>query len=127
MDVTGLEARLAALEVELESLRGELRTSLAERRHTMREAVRCVCGCRKLLHAMRVLDRGGNGRSTMALQQPSVWTERGAGELEAYVCTACGLVEWYAPDLQRVEVDGQTIRLLDGSAEAAPDPRGPYR
>ncbi len=95
----------------------------AARPASMRAEVRCpACGCRKILHVTEVLDGSGTGRERLALAQPSAWSARRVGELEAFVCTSCRLVEWYVKDLAGVVVDGERVRLLDGDAAG-----GPYR
>jgi hypothetical protein len=89
----------------------------------MRAEVRCpACGCRKILHVSEILDSTGAGREKLSLAQPSRWSKQRVGELEAYVCTGCRLVEWYVKDLAGLEVDEDKVRLLDGDAEG-----GPYR
>jgi hypothetical protein len=89
----------------------------------MRAQLRCPgCGCRKILHVTEILDSTATGRERLALAQPSRWSGRRVGELEALVCTECRLIEWYAKDLEGLEVDGEKVRLLDGEAAA-----GPYR
>ena len=47
----------------------------------------------------------------------------GAGPMEVWVCTGCGLVEWAVTDLTGVKPDGKKLRLVqrdDGGAS-------PYR
>ncbi len=91
----------------------------------MRARLRCpACGSARLAHAKQVLDRGdGDARKVMALNQPSWWSDKLVGELEAFACTGCGLVEWYVKDPGGLrEVKGQ-IQILDGEAPEL----GPYR
>ena len=116
---------LAELRAEVAQLRAQLDTARLPQAPTMRARLRCpACGNARLAHAKQVLDRGdGDARKVMALNQPSWWSDKLVGELEAFACTACGLVEWYVKDPGGLrEVKGQ-IQILDGEA---PD-SGPYR
>ena len=84
---------------------------------SMRSCIRCAdCGCRRLIHANKVLDRGESFvRSAMALMQPRAWSFTGVGIFHAWVCTGCGAMEWYvATPLSQKLIDGQTRRLLRG-------------
>lgn len=120
-----LRAQLAAMREELGAVRAQLDALTSARGLTMVGQVRCPgCGGRKLLHATKVLDRSSGGAKTLAVTQTGAFRERSVGEFQVYVCQGCGLVEWYVPDLSGIEVDGETVRQLDGSA---PDPDGPYR
>lgn len=87
---------------------------------SMRGRVRCPsCGCGKLLVAAEVLDRAeAFVREAMALHQPSRWSMSGAGKLQAWICTECGLMEWYVATLTDVTVDGQKRRHVLGTAGA---------
>lgn len=126
-DDARLDARFRALEEEISSLRKEVTELRSGRGRTMRHDTACPgCGCRKILHAREVLDRSDGGRQKLALTQPSIWSSSGAGEFEAYVCTSCGIVEWYVLDLLSLKVDGQSIRLIDGEPRPG-TPDGPYR
>jgi predicted nucleic-acid-binding Zn-ribbon protein len=118
-----------SVEDEIAVLRGEvrrLREELGERRESfsMRRQVRCPgCGCRKILHAKQVLDRAhGGGTTPMALAQMGSWFPDEVGRFEAYVCTDCGLTEWYVPDLSELKLDGQIFTLLE-----PPEGGGPFR
>jgi len=127
------DAKLNQLTAEVESLRKELETLraqvLAARERidlSMRGQTRCpACGCRKILFASKVLDRGdGDAREKMALAKPSFWRGKIVGQFEVCVCTACGLVEWYAKDVHEVEIDGTDFRIVEGQE---PGRDGPYR
>jgi hypothetical protein len=125
------EERIARLEAELGALRGRLeavesaaRPETRGRHCSMKDTACCPgCGGSKILHAREVLDRSEAGRSRMALAQPSMWRDKGVGEFELYVCTACGLCEWRVKDLSGLEIDGDKFRLVEG----APVPNEPYR
>ena len=60
----------------------------------------------------------------MALFQPSFWSSKTKGQLEAYVCTACGLVEWWVTDPGALEPHEKFMQILDGDAQ---DAKAPYR
>ena len=116
---------LEALRAEVAQLRAQLDTARLALTPTMRARLRCpACGSARLAHAKQVLDRGdGDARKVMALNQPSWWSDKLVGELEAFACTACGLVEWYVKDPKGLrEVKGQ-LTILDGETPES----GPYR
>ena len=127
------DTELAALCAEVHELR-ELVTRLGKdlmraQQHvdlTMRGQLRCrACGCRRIAHALSVLDRGdGDMRKEMALYQGSWWRSQTTGHLEAYVCTKCGLVEWWVKDPSTLVEHADYLRILDGEAEGG---QGPYR
>lgn len=120
-----LRTQLAHLKHELESLRAQLDAARITHAPTMRSRMRCpACGVSRIAHATQVLDRGdGDARKVMALNQPSWWSDKLVGELEAFACTGCGLAEWYVKDPGGLrEVKGQLV-ILDGES---PD-SGPYR
>src|SRR5688572_27813647 len=125
--VQAAEAAVAELRAEVAALRAELAGARGRVDVTMRGQTRCRgCGCRKILFAAHVLDRGdGDFRKKLAIAQPSWWRSAIAGQFEVYVCTACGLVEWYAKDLGGLEIDGESYRIIDGDAGTAG--QGPYR
>jgi hypothetical protein len=124
---SGFLARLQAMEEQISLLQREVDDLRSGGGRSMRHALQCPgCGCRKLLHATEVLDRSDEGRKKLALAQPSVWSSAGAGEFEVFVCTGCKMAEWYVTDLRSLEVDGQTIRLIDGDT-APVRAAGPYR
>jgi predicted nucleic-acid-binding Zn-ribbon protein len=123
------DAELSRLRAELDTLRLEL-AALSTRQPrlepTMRRRLRCPgCGCRRIAHAREILDRGdSDSREPMALYQPSWWSSKVVGELEAYVCTECGLVEWYVKDPAALRDHDKYMAIVDGSG---PDEQGPYR
>jgi hypothetical protein len=114
-----LSSELAALRAELAGLREQL-DGLHSREPTMRTRLRCpACSRTKIAHLTRILD-GADFPKALALWQR--WNSSDVlGELEAYACTGCGLVEWYANDPGRLtKHDG--LEILEGPPEA-----GPYR
>ena len=116
---------LAELRAEVSQLRAQLDNARLHHAPTMRARLRCpACGNARLAHATKVLDRGdGDARKVMALAQVSWWSDKLVGEVEAFVCMTCGLVEWYVKDPGGLrEVKGQ-ITILDGETPES----GPYR
>lgn len=124
--LAALAAEVATLRESLESLQAQVAAARDRIDLTMRGQTRCpACGCRRIMHAREVLDRGdGDMRQKLALAKPSAWRSKVVGEFEVYLCTACGLVEWYAKDVHEVEVDGDVYRILEGGGL---DGDGPYR
>ena len=130
-DRTDRDDEIAALRADVEALRGlvagldaELRAANQRVDLTMRGQLRCrACSCRRIAHALQVLDRGdGDMRKAMSLYQPSWWSSRTQGKLEAYVCTACGLVEWWVSDPGALEPHAEYLQILDGEAPGTKDP-----
>ncbi len=125
------DADLAALRQDLELLRttvatleAELRTAQGRTDLTMRKHQRCrACGHRKIAHALSVLDRGdSNLEHPLALNRPSWWSSKTQGELEAFVCMSCGLVEWWVKDPSSLAPHKDYLTIIDES-----DNNGPYR
>ena len=123
--LAALNAELASLRVQVEGLTRDLRTAQGHVDLTMRGRGQCrVCGCKRIAHALKILDSSEGGqRLEMALFQPSIWRSKTHGKLEAYICTACGIVEWYVKDPGTLEEHEDHLRILDGTV---PDP-GPFR
>lgn len=122
-------AELASLRAEVSELRAQLANLTADVRRaqqhvdlTMRGQLRCrACGCQRIAHAIEVLDRGDSGtRGALSLYQASVWRSKTTGELEAYACTKCGLLEWYVKDPGALEEHEKYMRILDGTTPSAP-------
>lgn len=124
-EIARLRAELAAVREEVASLHGELRAARTHIDLTMRGQLRCrACQCRRIAHAPKVLDRGdGDFRKAMALYQASWWGNKTNGQLEAYVCTRCGLVEWWVTDPSSLQPHEEYLFILDGDA----GPGDPYR
>lgn len=105
----------------VEDLRAQLTAAQNRTDLTMRGQRRCpACGGREIYHTDTVLDRDNSGRTKMALLQPSVWRSRGAGEFEAYVCAACGKVEWYVKDPADLAEHLEPLPALGGDPENPP-------
>jgi hypothetical protein len=124
-EVAALRAEVATLRDHVERFGRELQLLRERGGFSMRGQLRCVvCGCRKIAHATSVLDRGdGDTRETMALYQPSWWSSKVVGELEAYTCTSCGLVEWWVREPGQLKEHADYMRILDGT----PPSDGPFR
>ncbi len=124
--IATLEAELAALRAEIETLSAMVGAARERIDLSMRGQQRCpACACRSILHANEVLDRGdGDSREKMALVKPSVWRSRTDGHFQVYVCTKCGLVEWYMDDVNDIPVDDKVVRIIEGQEPSA---GGPYR
>lgn len=120
-----LRDEILALRALAERLAAQLEAARLGHSPTMRARLRCpACGTSRIAHTKHVLDRGdGDARKVMALSQPSWWSDKLVGELEAFACTGCGLVEWYVRDPGALrEVKGQ-LTILDGETPES----GPYR
>lgn len=120
-----LRAELAALAHRVETLQAQLDAARLHHPPTMRARMRCpVCGVARIAHARQVLDRNeGGSKKTMALNQPKWWSEKVIGELEAFVCTGCGLVEWYVKDPGSLRDVRDKLTIIDAETPSA----DPYR
>jgi len=121
-----LRAELGALRDDVASLHRDLRAARSHIDLTMRGQLRCrACNCRRIAHAPKVLDRGDSGtRGAMALYQPSIWSGKVKGQLEAYACTRCGLVEWWVSEPSTLEPHDEYMVIIDGDVSG---PKDPYR
>lgn len=121
-----LRAELAALRETVTSLVTDLRMARTHIDLTMRGQLRCrACNCRRIAHAPTVLDSGESGsRNAMSLYQPSLWSGKKKGQLEAYACTRCGLVEWWVGDPSSLEPHDKYLHIIDGDVSG---PKDPYR
>jgi hypothetical protein len=121
-----LRAELAALRETVTSLATDLRVAHSHIDLTMRGQLRCrACNCRRIAHAPKILDRGDDDtRHSMALFQPSWWSNKTGGKLEAYACTRCGLVEWWVSDPSTLVAHDEYLHILDGDVSG---PKDPYR
>lgn len=125
-EIAALTQRLQTLESQLADLRAIVDGRRESKEPTMRARLRCpACNGRKIGHAPQILDRGdGDARQKLALFKPNWWSGKSQGELEAYMCMSCGLMEWYVREPGSVEAHRKFFRILDG---AAPEGDGPYR
>ncbi len=126
-EIAQLRAEIAALREDVVNLHRDLRAARSHIDLTMRGQLRCrACNCRRIAHAPRVLDRTRNMLSDepLALYRVHVWSDDARGELEAYICTRCGLVEWWVIDPSALEPHEEHLRILDGDVSG---PKDPYR
>jgi hypothetical protein len=125
-DVELLRAELAALREQVTSLATDLRIARTHIDLTMRGQMRCrACNCRRIAHAPKVLDRAdGDERKELALYRPSWWSGKVYGVFEAYVCTRCGLVEWWVSDPSTLVAHEEYLTIIDGDVSG---PKDPYR
>lgn len=123
-ELAALRAELASLRERVEGLDRELRRAHGHVDLTMRGQVRCrACGCRRIANVPSVLDRDEGGDEHLALFKPKWWSSKAAGEMEVYVCTKCGAVEWWVKDPGSLEPHEEFLQILDGET---PD-QGPFR
>jgi hypothetical protein len=116
---------MSELEEQIAALRAQLEEARAAQDTTMRRHRRCRgCGGRVIYHVERVLDKGDSGAYSLSLNYvylSRLLGPRPVGELEAFVCAGCGLVEWYAKRPEEL-IPGPGIRLYTEDKE-----RGPFR
>lgn len=116
---------LEQLRQEVEHLRADLRDARGRIGLTMKAQSRCpACGCQRLIFAQNVLDRSDSGRQKLSVAQPSVWRTRGVGEFEVFICSSCGLTEWYVKRPEELEEEEELFRVIEGP-DSGKD--GPYR
>jgi predicted nucleic-acid-binding Zn-ribbon protein len=106
----------------------------------MRESETCPkCRSRKLFVVKEVGNEHADYAKTVPLPVAVVTLPTGggllggsakvvqAGRFEAWVCSKCGLTEWYAHDLEEIARLAETssgVRVIDHEAETG---AGPYR
>jgi len=114
---------MSDLEEQIASLRAQLDEARAAQDTTMRRHGRCRgCGGRTIYHVERVLDKGDTGAYPMSLNYvylSRLFGPRPVGELEAFVCAGCGLVEWYAKRPKEL-IPGPGIKLYTEDKEGGP-------
>jgi hypothetical protein len=116
-----IQARLAALSAEIEHLRAQLDEARATFDLTMRGQGRCrACGGQSILHADSLLDRTYGAYAPLAVAVKSKWTGSGKGEIEAYICAGCGLMELYVKKPGDLEPDGKVITRAGEQAGGEP-------
>ena len=118
--------RLAALEATVAELRAEVARLRATTLHSMHLTHRCpACGTSALLHFRKVVHLG----VPVALQKKRrtmLGFEIVAGNVQAYACPTCGLVELRASELEEAELD-EVVEAVAAPAEPEPPAEGPYR
>ena len=123
-ELQALRAALSALDERMGALES---TQGPQADLSMRARLRCpACGHREILYATEILDEAdGATRKPMALRRPSWWRARTEGVFQAYICNACGLVEWRT-DPTTITPNGKEVQLLMGGDPDAAS-QGPYR
>jgi hypothetical protein len=110
--------RIAALEATVAELRALLDAARPRHRDSMRRTLCCpACGERAILHVPNVHERSHAGAAVafrLGIYR-SFWGAMGGVKVDAYVCEACRLVEWYT--VEPLVVDGEHVKRL----EVAPD------
>ena len=121
-----LRAEVAALRESVTSLMSDLRGARSHIDLTMRGQMRCrACNCRRIAHAPKVLDRDRSIDHAMALyRKEHFFSDDSFGELELYVCTRCGLVEWWVTDPSGLQPHENHLHIIDGDVSG---PKDPYR
>jgi hypothetical protein len=115
-----MRAELEAMRTELDGLRAQVGAATDRIKLTMRGQTRCPgCGATSIVHLSKVLG-GSNHGGSMVIRMDGKWAPKRKGPIEAYVCRACGLMEWYT-DLADIDLEGDDIRVIEG---AAPDVSG---
>ena len=103
-----LTAALEAATKELADLRRRVE-------RTMKNDLACpACSGQEIAHVFHVLDQDDGARKAKALVQPSIWSSKTEGKLEAFICRGCGLVEWYAKDPRELKEREKFVRFLRG-------------
>lgn len=117
-------ARMTALEEHVRTLERELRHAQQRVDLTMRGQLRCrACGCRRIAHARTVLDRvQRTGGEPLSLYQVGLLRAKTVGQLQAYACTGCGLVEWYVADPGALTDEDGHLEILEGESPVDPTP-----
>lgn len=118
-----IEARFAALEQAVAELHARLDHVP---RGSMQQTLRCpACGGDRILHVRRVLEATRTESMPLSLGSKfNSWRGHQPGDpLELFVCRGCGLVEWHATGLDKLEVDGVNVVELTREKPAGE----PYR
>jgi len=121
-----LRAEVASLREQVASLSTDLRTARSHIDLTMRGQVRCrACNCRRIAHAPSMLDRSQQGNYALSIYRiTGFFTDEDHGQLEAYICTRCGLVEWWVTNPAALQPYKDHLYILDGDVSG---PKDPYR
>ena len=117
-----LRAEVASLREQVASLSTDVRTARSHIDLTMRGQLRCrACNCRRIAHASQIFNNG-RGLSLFFVEGVFSYDER--GKLEAYVCTRCGLVEWWVTNPATLTPHEEYLHIIDGDVSG---PKDPYR
>jgi hypothetical protein len=127
-EIDELRHAVAALRAEVDGLRAALDDARLGTEPTMRRRLRCpACAGTAIAHVSTVVDRGRNYQwhpMALAMKRRRWGITAPVGEVEAYACTGCGLIEWYVKEPALLVDEEKVLRLLGG---APPDDGGPYR
>ena len=122
-----LRAEVDALREELSNLRQAITDARGRVKHSMRDRVRCPdCGGGRIAHFDSVPDFGYGQvfDAGLAVKDRGPWrTKLTEAKLEAYVCTGCGLVEWWVGDTTIFASDDGRFRILTSDVPGD----GPFR
>lgn len=121
-----LRAEVASLREQVTSLATDLRMARSHIDLTMRGQLRCrACNCRRIAHAPKVLDRSRSFDHALSLYRTSGFlSNEDYGQLEAYICTRCGLVEWWVTNPATLQAHPDHLHIIDGDVSG---PKDPYR
>jgi rubredoxin len=126
-ELAALRERVVQLEAQLGELRASIERSAAGGFRSIRDSRRCpACGNQTFLHVPSATQLTDSGAVPLGLHHVLKW--RGpvvTGVMESFTCRACGLVELHVIDAREVEIDGKTVRAVDGDGEPPSD--GPFR
>jgi len=124
-EILALREELSALRENVANLDRELRGARTHIDLTMRGQLRCrACNCRRIAHAPHVLDRSKVDHNMSLYRTSGFFSYDNYGELEAYICTRCGLVEWWVIDPSTLVPHEDNLLILDGEVSG---PKDPYR
>jgi hypothetical protein len=121
-----LRVEVAALRENVTSLMNDLRVARSHIDLTMRGQMRCrACNCRRIAYAPKVLDRSETVDHPLAVfRKQRLFSDMNYGVLELYICTRCGLVEWWVADPADLQPNGEVLQIIDGDVSG---PKDPYR
>ena len=125
-EIEALRAEVARLRDELASLQRDVHRARTHIDLTMRGQLRCrACNCRRIAHAHQILDRSRSFDHPLTLYRTQGFlSSNNHGTLEAYVCTRCGLVEWWVAAPSTLAPRDGHLEILDGDVTG---PKDPYR
>jgi len=123
-----LLARIAVLEAKIDDLARELARLRSTHHASMAQLQRCPSCGGALFHFTNISERAHAGQLVpFTLHKVSgFWSAKDRAPLEAYACRTCGLVEWHARELAKVEPADDAI-AIDPPADAPPPSAGPFR
>jgi hypothetical protein len=125
-EIEALRREVTQLRDELTALQRDVHRARTHIDLTMRGQLRCrACNCRRIAHAPHILDRSESFDHVLALYRTHRFlSSNDHGTFEAYVCTRCGLVEWWITNPSSLQPHEDHLEILDGDVEG---PKDPYR